>query len=444
MVSFIPLRRDDQSCLLISRLADPLIEERMNDEPFPNCPAIDLSAQAQNAIEADSPSDRVNIKAAAESDPVTKLAVAQHGPESADIRLSLDASHQQGFGRQVEDLRINAQPLSYRASGRGSVLSCAAASAGDSSGDTEGLIARSRTGEQTATDEIDHDLFQDLLSSDMLEQHPPISPPQFPSSVRSSPVQLDSTFAHGLPSYIPALLPQQMQPPSSPITSHPPFENGTIRDYRTGFAFPNSYLNRLRDSVDPTFSNENWGDNYYFSDASPFTYIEDLKSNPHLQTEKEPLRWGLQVQAMDIPWRPEEDIWKSLQRTMDRLSGGIGERELPSSSQQKKDQEIRPTTSHTERRRPSPLDPEISAQAPEPMNFPRPTQGIEWPPLVAPGPLPIRIGTLPLAESATTSDVAVNVDCSDVATRGDASDREDDETEMCADTAEPEDCSVWG
>jgi hypothetical protein len=442
VVSFIHLRQDDQSSLLIFFLADPSKEERMSDEPFPNCPAIDLSAEAQNVREATSPSDGVDINEAARSDPFFKLAIAQHSPESADIRLPLDASYQKGYEKHIEDLRIKAEPLSCHASGRGSILSCAAATVGDSSDDTEGLIERPRTSDQTAKDEIDHDLFQNLLDSDMLDQHSPVSQPQFPLSAGSSPVQLDSAFSHRLPSYIPALLPQQMQPPSTPITSHPSPGYGTIKDYRTGVAFPNRYLDQIRDSVDPNFSNENWGDEYYFGDATPFTYIEDVDSNPHLQTEKEPLHWGMQVRAMAIPWRPEEDIWKSLERAMDRLSGGNGERKLSFPSQQGKRRGIQPITTRNKRHRPSRLDLESRAQAPEQLNFPKPRRVIEWPPLVAPGPPPLPIGTLPLAESATKSEMEVCVERSDVATRGDASLRHDGDTEMGAATAEPEDCSM--
>jgi hypothetical protein len=426
----------------MSRLADSFKEERMSDEPVPSCLATDLLAQAQNAIEAELPSDRVHFKEAAKSDRVSKFAIAQEIPGSAENRLPLGSLYQEGFRRHIENLRTCAQPLSGRASGRGSVLSCTAATAGDSSGDTGGLIARANTSDQTATDEIAHGLFQDLLNSDMMEQHPPVSQPQFPSSVRPSPVPLDSTFAHGLPPYIPALLPQQMQPPSTPITSHPASEYVTIRDYRTGVLFPNSYLNLIRESVDPTFSHENWGDNYYFADASPLMYIEDVGSNPNLQTEKEPLHWGLQVQAMAIPWRPEEDIWKSLERTMDRLSGGNGKRERPTPSRQEKGQDLRPLTARTERRQPPPLHHQPSTQEPEQMHLPKTTHGFEWPPLVAPGPLSLPIGIPPLAESDARSDVAVTMKHPPAATRGDVSASQDDKIEMCVATAEPEDCSM--
>jgi hypothetical protein len=282
----------------------------------------------------------------------------------------------------------------------------------------------------------------------MLNQLSPISQPQRPASQKSSSAQLDFTFSPRLPSYIPALLPQQMQPPSTPATSYPPSEYEIIRDYKTGSAFPNRYLNRLRDSVDPTFSNHNWGDEYYFSDATPFTYIEDTISKPHLPAYTPALHWGLKRRADAVPLRPEDDMWKSYQRTMDRLVRGDGERKHPSPSLQEMEQNTRSSPIHTERHRPLPLNLEPSVQAQEMMDFPGPTQGMQWPSLIAPAPHPFRIGTALLAISSTRSEMAADVVRSDsalrsdIATVGDASLHQEDEIWAGAATAESEDVKM--
>jgi hypothetical protein len=72
----------------MSRLADSFKEERMSDEPVPSCLATDLLAQAQNAIEAELPSDRVHFKEAAKSDRVSKLPKRFQGQQRIDFLLA--------------------------------------------------------------------------------------------------------------------------------------------------------------------------------------------------------------------------------------------------------------------------------------------------------------------------------------------------------------------
>lgn len=241
-----------------------------------------------------------NAKNSIGPDPVSEPAVAQHSPEAADIRRTLDVSYQKAFVKQVKALLINTEPSSPPVNGQTSASPRTAADT-DASIEPGVPFEQSRTGDQISTDGIDHDFFHRLLSSDVLNQPSPGPQPQCPAAPRLSPAQLDFPSSPTMPSYRSSLLPQEMQPPSTPTTLQPPSEYEIVRDYSTGNIFPNSYLDRIRDSVDSAFSNENWGDEHYFSGPSGFKHLEDFKPNPHHKADRQAVLQGLQLRAMAIP-----------------------------------------------------------------------------------------------------------------------------------------------
>ncbi len=261
---------------------------------------------------------------------------------------------------------------------------------------------QSTINDQPGTDHIDHEFFESLLKSEVINGPQSSSHPLDAVTSQPLPAQLDFPSSPRMPSHRSPLLPQDMQPPSTPIHSYPPGDHETIKDYRNGNIFPSSYLARIRGPVDSTFSNDNWGDEHYFSAPRPFRYLEDFRPNPHHKVDNHAIGKGLHGRAIAIPEQTIEDSLKSFEESLNKLGGGNSGALDPPLSFEEMKQRIQGCIAETEH---LPLLPDLDrrVQRQKIIHSRRAMQGINAAAVVAPGIHPFRIGTAPFITQSLSS-----------------------------------------
>ena len=344
-----------------------------------------------------------NVKETAESKHFPEPNDPQRNSGTVDSLLTLDASYQETFTKELDLLLIDAGlSLSSPVEGQNFVPTNNAAHT-TSRVDFGAPPVQSQSVNEFAADPVDDEFFQNLLRSDALNQYS--SDPRLQPAARSqsSLMQLDFPSFPTMPSDKSSLLPEKMQPPCPPIDLHPPNVYGNVRDYQTGHIFPNSYLDRIRAPVDPTFSNENWGDDYYFSDSCNFRYIEDFKPNPHQGVDREAIFQGLQLRAMSIPERTVEDSWTGFEASLKKLSNEDCKEKNPPTSVDEMERHLQRSILEAGRQ-PLPPDLEPAVQIQKIFHSRNAMQGINVATLLAPGINPFRVGTAPFVVESLYND----------------------------------------
>ena len=212
-----------------------------------------------------------------------------------------------------------------------------------------------------------------------------------PEFSHEQPHFVSSQFAS---SFTSSLLLQEFLPPPPVIRQHPLPNYETVTDYYTGKGFPNWYLNKIRGPVDSSFSNDKWGDEYYFPRQSHYTYIEDFKPNPYAQLDEEAMGKGLELRAETIPLRTKEESWKSCEESMNKTGLNADEEESKPLMFQEMQKRIQARIKEFQAP-PLPRDLEPDVQQEKIMHSKIAMQGMKPGTLAQPGVHPLRIATAP-------------------------------------------------
>ncbi len=351
----------------------------------PERPAkVQKRMKSQLAATQDNGEERVR------SDPLAELEVSRQSLEFMDARFDIDGSCQDAFTKQLTSVMympdLSLFPLVYE---HDSASTHTAADARTSIG-PGGLHTQPPTNDQLAADQLD-EKFLKLLDPEMLNQHPSGRCPQDSAPSQAFSTEADVSFSSTSPLPVPQLLPDEMQALPTQFSRHPPPEYKVVKDYWNGKMFSNSYLDEIRGTVDPAFSNDNWGDKYYFSDVIGFKHLEDFKPDTGQRVNDIATLEGLQLRAKAIPHRTAKESWNSYYAIMNRVAGGDGKGKAPLMSFEGTGQHIRRAPMLTD----SPSSPhglQHGVQAQKGIDCRNMMQGI--PPVmpVAPGTHPVQFG----------------------------------------------------
>ncbi len=294
----------------------PLSNRDTLKHPQPERPA-NVQEMMKHPLAATQDNEEEGVRSDALADPE----VGRQGRGFMDALFDLDESCQDAFTKQLTSVMympdLSLFPLKdeqYSASTRTTADA-------RTSVDPRGLHTQSFTNNQPAADQLDEN-FLKLLDPDMLNQHPSDPCPQDSAPSQALSVEIDVSFSSTGPLPASQLLPEEMQPPPIQISRHPPIEYEAIKNYWSGKKFSNNYLDEIRGAVDPAFSNENWGDEYYFSGLIGFKHLEDFKHDSEQRVNDIATLEGLQLRANAIPHRTAKESWNSYYATMSRLAGG--------------------------------------------------------------------------------------------------------------------------
>lgn len=274
------------------------------------------------------------------------------------------------------------------------------------SDDVELPTERSLTENYVAKDQTDDDILRDLLNLD--SQRSSDTPLQYAADSQSSQIELNFPSSPTPASYRSSSPTQEMQLLSTPSPSEQSSRYEIVRDHYIGKVVPDSYLDRIRSSVDLTFSNEIWGDEYYFSDSGKFKFkhIEDFAPNPFREADRNATNQGLRQQAMRIPKRTMKGTWESFEAALNKASGGDRDEADPPMSLEEMERLIRSTIGKdTPPTLPQDLRPRV--QNKKTIHYRSATHGNEIPTLVAPGLHVSRSGTAPPILRTTTNNAGI-------------------------------------
>jgi hypothetical protein len=310
-------------------------------------------------------------------------------------RLTIGSSHQQTIVREVEPVFETARPsssppvdwekLALPNFETSAIADTSASIELDPSFAKLATEKQEPTNGELATGKTDHEIIESVNELQYSETA---------ATTPSSELQLDFRFSPARQPYRSSLFPEEMQPPETIIPLHPHPQSETIKDYYSGEVFPNCYLARIRGQVDPNFSNENWGDEYYFSDSHRFWYNEDYRANPNKPFDCHATQRGLELRARKIPERTGKASWKSFEESIIRVASDEGNEKAKTLTFeemqqriQQQIQEIKPQLLLRD------LQPNVQQQK---INHSRKAmQGINVENLVAPGVHPFRVCTSP-------------------------------------------------
>lgn len=342
-----------------------------------------------------SPSAEDYPKRLAESDTLTGPIDPAYSSGIEYARFSFDASEQEalvkqlGASRHSYELSRSLLPVTGRNFATQDVVT-------DGSADVDlgEHLTNPTTNEQLATDQIDHEFFESLLRSDLLNQTTSDTSSEDASASAALEVRLDLPFSPILPPYRSSLMSQETQPTPSRATKNLPVKYEVVRDYNTGRILHDSYLARLREAVDPAFSNDDWGDAYYFPGSSRFKPIGDHRINPCRGADSHAIMKGLKCRAMAIPERTVEESWKSFGDMHEQLGRTDNEAEDHLISFEVMKQGIQPCI-REDQYLPLPLDLEPAAQRQKIIHGCRAMQAINAATLCGPGIEPFQVGAMP-------------------------------------------------
>lgn len=368
-----------------------------------NSPKIEHSVRTQETVERCAKTAEDVAEEPFENEISLQTVAPPQSPVAVDVRLTLDATYQEAFVRELESLLQNGEVSSFSTTGgQDSVLPHIIAKS-TASVELDLLPVQPSAENPTATDQIDHGFFQSLLEPGELKQGSSSNMhEQGAAHTRPSPTQLDFSSSPAISSHESSLLLQEMQPSPMTFPVYPQSEYEAIRDYRTGRRFPNSYLDRIRRAVDPTISNDNWGDEHYFPESSCFRHIEDFRPDPHNRVDSHAISQGLNLAAMAVPLRTMEDSWKRFEESLGKRDSGESELELPPASFDEMTQRIQRCIAKSGGL-PLPRDLEGRVQRQKISHSCRAMRGINAVALVAPDIHPFRIGTAPFVTNCLES-----------------------------------------
>jgi hypothetical protein len=324
---------------------------------------------------------------------------SQHSRMEVGDRLTLGSSHQQTIVREVEPVLENARPSSsppvdWEKLALPNVETSAIA---DTSASIEldpslaklATQKQERTNGELATGRTDHEFTESVLNSKVLNE---LQYSETAATTPSSELQLDFRFSPARQAYRSSLLPEETQPTETTISLHPHPQSETIKDYYSGEVFPSRYLARIRGQVDPNFSNENWGDEYYFSDSYRFWYIEDYRANPNKRFDCHATQRGLELRARKIPERTGKESWKSFEESIIRVASDEGNEKAKTLTFEEMQQRIQQQIQEI---KPQPLfrDLQPNVQQQKINHSRKAIQGTNFENLVAPGVHPFRFRT---------------------------------------------------
>ncbi|KAF7507168.1 hypothetical protein GJ744_010850 [Endocarpon pusillum] len=282
--------------------------------PEPGRPVkVPKMMKSQSAATQDSWGER------ARSDPPAEFEVLRQNLESVDAPFDLDASCEDAFTEQLANVHCHYMPDLSLFPLIDEQISTSAHTAVDGSAsiDLGVLHAQSSTKDQWAGDQLD----EKFLEPYMLSQHPSDSCPQDSAPIQPLSTKLDVSSSSTNPLQTSSLLTEETQPLSIQAARHPPTQYEVVRNYGSGEMLSNSYLDRIRGAVDPAFSNDNWGDEYYFSGSVGFKGLKDIKPpNSHPKIDDIDILEGLQLRAKAIPHRTVEESWNSYYTIVDRVA----------------------------------------------------------------------------------------------------------------------------
>ncbi|ERF74755.1 hypothetical protein EPUS_04924 [Endocarpon pusillum Z07020] len=268
-----------------------------------------------------SAASQTNGEEGARSDPPADWEFLRPNLKSVDACFDLDASCEDAFTDQLT--RVHYMPDLSLFSLIDEQISTSAHTPvnGNASIDLGVLHAQSSTKDQWAADQLD-EKYLELLDPYMLSQHPSDCCPQDSAPIQPLSTKLDVSSSSTNPLQTSPLLTEEMQPLSIQAARHPPTQYEVVRNYWSGEMLSNSYLDRIRGAVDPAFSNDNWGDEYYFTDSVGFKGLKDIKPNSDHKIDDVATLEGLQLRATAIPHRTVEESWNSYYATVDRVANG--------------------------------------------------------------------------------------------------------------------------
>jgi hypothetical protein len=252
-----------------------------------------------------------------EIDPISEPIAPLHIPVEVDAILSFSAFEQEGFMKELEVLLAE---FSHSPVDGQELQSQHAATDGGASVDVVASCEQSLANGQLKTDQWYYGFSEKLPMSGLPNQFSSCDNPQDTTDPQPSPVKRESSSSPTMPSYRSSLLPEEMQRPPTPIQPEPTPVYEIVKDYRCGKNLPDSYLARIRVQVDPDFSNDNWGDEHYFSGPRVFKHIDDYKPDPYYRSDRHAVNEGLKRQAIAIPERSLKDTWKSYREQLSKLS----------------------------------------------------------------------------------------------------------------------------
>lgn len=250
-----------------------------------------------------------------ESDTVHGPTLSTRGLTRAQEQLISDAPLQEAFLRDLDDVLRNADLSAWSPEDAQKValpntadglIPCATASR-----NIDLALAHPPTDDQMksndspASEPVDQISFERLFCSETTSQPSTNYHAESDRIPQTSKGQADIHLPLNKPSPISQEMPSLPNTPPHPIASQE-----IIRDYKNGRLFPSSYLTEIRRQVDADFSNDNWGDSHYLSDAYPFRYFEDFRSDPHKKRDDRAIHQGLKLQAARIPEQTIEESWK--------------------------------------------------------------------------------------------------------------------------------------
>jgi hypothetical protein len=268
------------------------------------------------STEPSSPTVEEIGKASVEIDPFSEPIGPLHIPVEAHASPTFSASEQEAF---VKELEVLLAELSYSPVDGQDLQSQHAVTDGAADVDVVASCERSLANDQLKSDQWYYGFSENLPLSGLPNQFSSCDNPQDTTDPQPAPVERESSSSPAMPSYRSSLLPQEMQRPPTPIQPEPAPEYEIVKDYRCGKNLPDSYLARIRVQVDPDFSNDNWGDEHYFSGPRIFKHIDDYKPDPYYRSDRHAVNEGLKRRATAIPERSLEDTWKSYREKLSRL-----------------------------------------------------------------------------------------------------------------------------
>lgn len=332
---------------------------------------------------------------AGEADFFQRPIVPWHSPTEVDNSLDLTAAEQEAFVKELRALLKNVEVTPPSPVNEQKVDERPSATIPPAKVNLEASPPHSRTKGSVSPAQNEHGLFQNLLNSDVLNE-PSSSPnPQDTAPPQIPPTEADFSSSPLEPSHRSSLLQEEMQPPLTPTQTEPPREYEPTRHYETGNMFPTSYLSRVRHPVDSTFSNDHWGDAYYFSDPCTFKHTEDFRPDHYHRTDHHAVIRGLKERARTIPERSEEESWKSFDALLRKLGGEKIGRKDPAMALTEMKQRIQRRINETGIL-PGPRDLDPTVQEQTTYHSRRAMQGTNAAALIAPGTPP------PRAEAASS------------------------------------------
>ncbi len=284
-------------------------------------PELERPAKVQKMMKPQSAATQDNGEEHVRSDPLADPNVSRQSLEFMDARFDLDESCQDTFTKRLTSVLYLPDLSLFPLVDEQDSASVHTAADASTSIDPGGLHTQPLTNDPPAADQLD-EKFLKLLDPEMLNQHPSGHFPQDSAPSQALSIEIDASFSSTSPLPASQLLPEEIQAPPIRVSQHPATGYEAVKNYWSGKMFSNGYLDEIRGTVDPAFSNDNWGDEYYFSDLVGFKHLEDFEPDSGQRVNDLATLEGLRLRAKAIPHRTAKESWNSYYATMNRVAGG--------------------------------------------------------------------------------------------------------------------------